>query len=181
MAESLDNNYLLIGKITSAFGIKGWIKVYSYTDPHQNIGHYCPWYVGHSSEQSINLKPVDCLSVKSQGKSLIAQLKDCNDRNSAESYRGLWIWAQVKQMPSLADHEFYWRDLIGLSVINRENQCLGIVHQLMETGANDVLQVNPSNNSIDNQQRLIPYVPGHYIDRVDLANKRLFVCWESDF
>lgn len=174
-------DYLLIGKVTSAFGIKGWVKVYSYTEIHQDIGQYTPWYFSSSEQSPENLQEVTPLDVKPQGKILAARLKGCDDRNQAELFHGLWIWGRKEQLPKLDDDAFYWSDLIGLTVINLQKENLGKVYQVMETGANDVLQVNPTLESLDNQKRLIPYTWQQAIISVDIEQQEIIVDWDADF
>ncbi len=168
------SQYVVIGKISSAYGIKGWVNVHSFTDPVTNILDYQPWYLlplkaGRKQE------PVRIVSGRAHGKQVVAQIEGCNDRNQAELYRGLEIAVHRDQLPEPDKSEHYWIDLEGLSVVNREGIKLGVVDSLMETGANDVLVVK------GDKEHLIPYVKDEFILDVDLENGRITVDWDPDF
>lgn len=163
---------LIVGKLNGASGIKGWVKVFSYTDPKENILNYSPWYLkldGQWQEASI-------INGREQGKTVVAQLEGCNDRNTAESYRGVEIAIDESQLPQLEDGEYYWRDLVGLTVVNVAGDEMGTVDKMMETGANDVLVVKTASK----EELLIPYVPEYSVMKVDLESKQITVDWEFD-
>lgn len=164
---------LIVGKLNGAYGIKGWVKVYSFTSPKENILNYKPWYL----KQNGQWQEVTVLSGREQGKTLVAQLEGCDDRNLAESYHGVEIAISKSQLPSLGDGEFYWRDLIGLNVVNQAGEQLGQIKKLMETGANDVLVVKQPQGG----ELLIPYVPEYSVINVDLNAGEMLVDWESDY
>lgn len=164
---------LIVGKLNGASGIKGWVKVYSYTDPKENILNYSPWYLKLDGQW----QQVSILNGREQGKTVVAQLKGCNDRNTAESYRGVEIAIEESQLPQLEEGEYYWRDLIGLTVVNMAGEELGTVKKMMETGANDVLVVKTASK----EELLIPYVPEYSVMKVDLESKQITVDWELDY
>ncbi|GAA4364212.1 ribosome maturation factor RimM [Kangiella marina] len=164
---------LIVGKLNGAYGIKGWVKVYSHTSPKENILNYKPWYLKLNGRW----QEVAILNGREQGKTLVAQLEGCDDRSQAESYHGIEIAIEKSQLPELNDGEFYWRDLIGLSVVNQAGEQLGQVKKLMETGANDVLVVKSSKGD----ELLIPYVPDYSVIDVDLKTAQITVDWESDY
>lgn len=164
---------LIVGKLNGASGIKGWVKVYSYTDPKENILNYSPWYLKLDGQW----QKVSIINGREQGKTVVAQLEGCNDRNTAESYRGVEIAIEESQLPQLEDGEYYWRDLIGLTVINLAGEELGTVKKMMETGANDVLVVKTASK----EELLIPYVPEYSVMKVDLDSKQITVDWELDY
>jgi len=168
---------LSVGRIQSAYGIKGWVWVYSNTDPAANIFAYTPWYlqVGQAWRE------VRIADWREQGKGLVLRLDGCTDRNAAEALHGAVIWTAKANLPDLPEGDYYWSDLIDLSVWTVDGQLLGQVHSLMETGANDVLVVKPVSGSIDQNERLIPWLPGQVVTQVDIANKRLTVDWDIDF
>ena len=117
------------------------------------------------------------LNGREQGKTIVAQLEGCDDRNLAETYHGIEVAIAQSQLPKLGKGEFYWRDLIGLSVVNQAGEQLGQIKKLMETGANDVLVVKQPQGG----ELLIPYVPDYSVINVDLAAGEMLVDWESDY
>lgn len=164
---------LIVGKINGASGIKGWVKVYSYTDPKENILNYSPWFLKLDGQW----QQVSIVNGREQGKTVVVQLDGCNDRNTAESYHGVEIAIAESQLPKLEEGEYYWRDLVGLSVVNLAGQELGTVKKMMETGANDVLVVKTASK----EELLIPYVPEYSVMKVDLESKQITVDWELDY
>jgi len=168
---------LSVGRIQSAYGIKGWVWVYSNTEPPSNIFAYTPWYLQVGQEW----REVKIADWREQGKGLVARLQDCADRNAAEALHGAAIWTDKANLPDLPEGDYYWSDLMDLSVWTVDGKLLGQVHSMMETGANDVLVVKPSVGSIDQTERLIPWLPDRVVTTVDIANKRLTVDWDIDF
>ena len=129
------------------------------------------------------LEPVEFDAVKAQGKGLVAHICGVDDRTLAEGYRGLEVVVPASALPPLPTGDFYWRDLQGLSVWcqdGAEKVLLGRVDYLIETGANDVLVVKACEGSIDERERLIPYLPGDTVTRVDLEEALIEVDWFVD-
>ncbi len=170
-------NKIVVGRITSAYGVKGWVKVFSYTQPMENILEYPEWVLTKGKEQ-LALKLV---TGKRHGKTLVAQLEGISDRNGAEPLRGFDISVAEAELPELPEGEYYWYQLQGLKVLTLEGECLGVVDSLMETGANDVLVVRPTAGSLDKRQRLVPYVPDEYIREVSLDAGHMVVDWDPEF
>ncbi len=163
---------IIIGKIVGVHGIKGWLKILSFTRPRQNIFDYGPWLVKQSEEwQEIQL-----LEGKPQGKGLVASLEGITDRDEAMALVSSEIAIDRDQLPEPKEGEFYWHDLINMQVINQQNEVLGVVKELLETGANDVLVVGD-----DKQRYLIPYVQDVYIKDVDTEQGVIQVDWQSDY
>lgn len=165
---------VVVGKITSAYGIKGWVNIHSYTDPITNILKYQPWFLSGRKKGELG-KTVRIVNGRAQGKHVVAQLEGCDDRNQAETYRGLEIAVDRDQLPEPQENEHYWIDLIGLEVVNLGGVKLGVVDSLMETGANDVLVVQGE------KEHLIPFVEKEFIHDIDLENRKITVDWEADF
>ncbi len=162
---------IMIGRISGLYGVRGWVKVFSYTCPIKNILNYSPWQLGKNGLwQTIAVS-----EGRSQGKGIIARLESIIDRDQASRFLGAEIAVERQQLPQLADGEYYWADLIGLTVINREGVTLGRVDHLLETGANDVLVVKGE------RERLIPFLLEHVVLDVDLAQSVLRVDWGVDF
>jgi len=177
---------LVVGKIVGCFGIKGWVKVHSYTEPVENMLGYGSCMLRRRTGQ----EPIEFDAGHPQGKGLVAHIKGVDDRTLAESYKGLEIVAATSELPQLGVGEFYWRQLQGLQVWCKDKDSkedgdkrvlLGIVDHLIETGANDVLVVKACEGSIDQSERLIPYLPGDVITRVDLEEAVVEIDWFLDF
>lgn len=162
---------MIVGTVAGVFGVKGWIKVRSETDPLTNILGYSPWYL--KSGQSNQWRRHDLEQGQRHNKGLIAHLKGCDDRDMAAGLVGCQIAVDRSQLPETGEGEYYWSDLIGLVVENRQGRTLGRVNDIMQTGANDVLVVQNGENEL-----LIPYVPGHYIDKVEIDQGKMIVDWE---
>jgi len=169
---------LLVGKINAAYGIKGWVKVYSYTDPIEQILTYAPWYLGQGGSKQVQF---GFDQAKKHNKGIIVLPSGFKDRNQAEALIGNTIWVDRAQLPELAEGEFFWHQLEGLQVWNEAGELLGQVSHLFETGASDVLVVEASSASVDDRERLIPYVEGETVLRVDLEAGRLLVAWLIDY
>lgn len=169
-----DKDIVILGHLAGAYGVKGWVRVYSETSPIDNILQYSPWYL-ESHRGSDRWQSIEVIEGRRQGKGIVARIQGCDDRDRAAEMRGLRIAVHAEQLPTLESDEFYWRDLIGLKVINRQGIALGRVSSLMETGNNDVLVV------AGDRERLIPYLPGSSIIEVDTDQKRILVDWDEDF
>lgn len=172
----LEKELAVLGKIVSVHGIRGAVKVYSYTDPIDNILDYKNWILRQGDKQLT----VKLQSGRIQGKVLVAELKDLTDREEARNLVDFEICVYRDELPKLVDDEYYWYQLQGLKVINQQDQLLGQVDHLLETGANDVLVVRPCTDSIDDKERLLPYID-QCVLTVDLAAGELKVDWDAEF
>jgi len=167
----------VLGKITTAFGIKGWVKVYSYTEPMTNILEYPIWHIRKNGQW----QEFKVLQGKPQGKGLVASLQGITDRDLALSLHQCEVGVPEEALPELEEDEHYWFQLIGLKVVNTEGVVLGQVKELFDSGGgNQVLTVTPCEGSIDKQQRLLPFVD-QYILEVDLDGSVIQVDWDPDF
>lgn len=171
-----DPDLVVLGKIVSVFGIRGDVKVYSYTDPMDNLLKYRQWILIRNDER----RQVQMASGRLHGKVLTARIKGLDDRELAREHIGFLICVPRSELPELEPEEFYWSQLEGLRVINREGQLLGQVDHLLETGANDVLVVKPCAGSLDGRERLLPYTE-QCVEQVDLAAGEMRVDWDADF
>ena len=169
-----DKDIVILGHLAGAYGVKGWVRVYSETSPIDNILQYSPWYL-ETHRGSDQWHSVDLISGRRQGKGIVARIQGCDDRDRAAEMRGIRIAVHAEQLPALDSTEYYWRDLIGLEVINQQGVAFGRVSSLMETGSNDVLVVD------GDRERLIPYLPGSSVIEVDTRLKRILVDWDEDF
>lgn len=167
-----DDNYLVVGRINGLHGVRGWVKVYSHTQPRENILTYTTWYLQRDGQW----RPVQLEDGRTQGKGVVAKLQGVDDRDAAALLMETPVAIHREQLPQAAPGEYYWTDLEGLAVVNREGVHLGVVSYLMETGANDVLVVKEGGN-----ERLIPFVQGQFVLDVDLAAGVITVDWDPDF
>ncbi|MGK0441564.1 MAG: 16S rRNA processing protein RimM [Pseudohongiellaceae bacterium] len=172
---------VVIGKITSVYGIKGWIKIHSYTEPMENVFSYTDCFIQRGGQW----QPISFEGGKRHGKGLVAQISGVDDRDIAAQYCKCEIATSVKAFPALAEDEYYWHQLEGLKVFTADESgkelLLGKVDHVLETGANDVLVVSKCAGSIDKEERLIPYLPGQFIKDVDIENGLIRVDWDPEF
>jgi 16S rRNA processing protein RimM len=181
-ALSAENEKLIVGRISGVYGVKGWVKVYSDTDPREGITDYNPWYLKQGSGNNGEWREVTVETGRRQAKTVIAKLEGVDDRDAAMQLSGALIAIMPDQLKKLAKGEYYWRDLIGLRVINREDVELGMVQRLMETGANDVLVVaGGSADRRESKEHLIPWTLGQAVLEVDLEQQLIRVDWDEDF
>lgn len=173
------NDMLVVGKITGCHGIKGWVKIHPFTEQPDSFANLGEWYLNRRGVfQAIKFD-----AVRAQGKGLVAHIPGVDDRSLAEAYKGLEIAVPSTALPQLPEGDYYWRELQGLQVWCRnagEKVLLGVVDYLIETGANDVLVVKACDGSIDKRERLIPYLPGDTVKRVDLDEAVIEVEWFID-
>lgn len=167
----MSEQHISVGKISGVFGIKGWVKVFSFTDPRENILTYSPWLLKKNDET----KTIAIVDGQLQGKTIVAQLAGIDDRNHAESLMGWDIFINPEQLPKTAKDEYYWSDLIGLTVETIDGVQFGVVDSLLETGANDVLIVQGE------RERVIPFLQGQTIISVDLDAGKITVDWDPEF
>lgn len=172
---------VILGRISGVYGVKGWVKVFSYTDPMEAIVDYSPWFIRAENRKTSDWTEVRLKSGKRHAKTVVAKLENCNDRDQAMAYVGTEIAIDLQQLEQLKDkNEYYWRDLIGLQVINQQDIALGTVKSLLETGANDVLVVVSEAHG-ENIERLIPWTMDIAIIKVDMAQGVITVDWDADF
>ena len=157
--------------------MRGAVKVYSHTDPLDNVLDYAEWSLNRGSEQ----RTVSVLGGRVQGRVLVVNLKGIDDRNKAEELVDFEISIASDALPELEDGDFYWHQLEGLQVVNQEGQLLGKVDHLLETGSNDVMVVKPCAGSVDQRERLLPYLPGQFVIKVDLETQVMQVDWDAEF
>ena len=175
-----DASETVLGKVTSPFGIKGWVKVYSYTSPADGILDYTTWTLVSPAGAGPR-RVVKVVEGRRQGKILAVRLEGVSERDQAETLRDCEIRVSTDQLPALPEGEYYWHQLEGLAVINQDGQRFGVVDHLIETGSNDVLVVQPDGASMDQQTRMIPYLPEQFVVRVDLDAGEIHVDWDPDF
>ena len=182
VSNANDQDITILGKITTAFGIKGWVKVYSYTDPMTNILQYPVWLLNIGGQW----KEYKLRDSRPQGKGLAAVLEGINDRDQALALSQVEIGIPTSDLPELEEDEHYWFQLEGLKVFhvsdeNADGQLLGQVTELFDSGGgNQVMKLKPCEGSVDKQQRMIPFVDAIVLD-VDLDTGEIQVDWDPDF
>jgi len=172
-----EQDITILGKVSTAFGIKGWVKVYSYTQPMTNILEYPVWLLKVNGQW----KEYKLRDSRPQGKGLAAALEGINDRDQALALSQVEIGVPTSDLPELDENEHYWFQLEGLKVKHTDGQLLGQVKELFDSGGgNQVMVVTQCEGSVDKQQRLIPFVDAIVLD-VDLDGGEVQVDWDPDF
>ena len=161
---------VILGRISGLFGVKGWVRVFSYTEPRQSILEYAEWMLRRNGDWTA----VQVAEARLHGKSVIVRLDGIVDRDAAAAYIGADLGVQRDKLPQQEQGRYYWADLEGLAVVHRDGRRLGTVAHLLATGANDVLVVQGE------REILIPFVLDTVILDVDLAAGVINVDWEWD-
>lgn len=168
-----DGRRVLLGRIVGVHGLRGEVKLESWTEPRLRILDYRPWLLETAPGE---VKQIGRVQGRAQGKGVVASLPGVADREAAAALIGANIYVPRPALPALQG-EFYQEDLAGLAVVNLAGVSLGKVSHLFDTGANLVLVARDG----DGRERLIPYVPDVYVQAVDLKAGRITVDWDEDF
>lgn len=169
---------LIIGKIGAPYGVKGWVKINSFTQNKESIFDYAPWKI--SFEQGAD-QTIEVDQWRYQSKSLVAKLIGVDCRNSAELIKNASINIDSSQLPEL-ENDYYWKDLIGMKVITQSGYDMGIVKDMFETGANDVMLVKANiNDAFGQKERLLPFLYDSVVLNVDKQGKTITVDWDPAF
>ncbi len=164
------NDKICVGHITGVHGLKGWVKVFSSTNPRENIVNYSPWMV----DAGEGLETIE-VHGRLQGRLVLAKLAGAETRDEAAGLIGAKIYIWPEQLPELGQDEYYWSDLIGMKVESVQAEALGRVDDMLETGANDVMVIK------GDRERLIPFVLNDIVREVDLNRRSIIVDWPADF
>ena len=171
-----------VGRIADAWGIKGWFKVLPHSASPEALFSSKRWYL-LPTERGVKTFSGSMLlrvrEAKEHSDTVVASAHDVDDRAAAEALKGARIFIPRSSFPTAGDDEFYWVDLIGLSVVNREGVELGRVKELLSTGPQTVLVIEYE-EAEKTAERMIPFVSA-YVDAVDLAAKRITVDWQPDY
>lgn len=174
MSQASDT--VVIGKIGAPYGVKGWVKITTYTDEIQGVFDYSPWLLGDE------LKEYTVDQWRTHNKGVVAKLIGVESRDDAESIKNLEISIKAEQLPQLAGDDYYWRDLVGMQVVTEQGYDLGAVKELFETGANDVMLVKAnSNDAFGQKERMLPFLREQVIKTVDMQAKTIKVDWDPGF
>jgi len=176
ISSSNINNQVVLGKITSPYGIRGWLKIHSYTDKKDNIIYYQPWIIHfHNEYHEIKLE-----DWKTRASSFIIKIKGYNTRDESIKFSNTNIIGDSSLFPILEDGEYYWTELIGCHVITKEGYNVGTVLELFSTGSNDVLVVHSS--LLKNKKKLlIPFINQEVIKTIDILSRYIEITWSKNF
>ena len=189
--SGLPDDAIEVGRILDAWGVKGWLKILPHSTHPEALYSAKSWFL---QVPDTKFRPgfnaftgtvsIDVDEAKTHSGSVVAKVTGLDDRNDAEALRGCRIFLPRSSFPSASKDEYYWVDLIGLNVVNREGVALGCVRDLMATGPHSVLCVEYTATQEDGSQaaaeRMIPFV-AVYVDAVDIAGKSITVDWQPDY
>lgn len=167
-----NNNFVIIGSFGTVYGVKGWIKVISFTDPADNITQYEHWYL----KLKDRWEPIPIENIKYQHNHLIVKIVDYDNPEEARFFTNKLIGIKRKELPTLVSQEFYWHDLMGLEVKNIQGEALGVVVEILSTGSNDVFVVQDQ----EGKRHLIPYTE-EAVKSIELDRQLMIVDWNSEF
>lgn len=168
----------VMGRFGAVFGIKGWLKVFSFTEDPENLFTYTPWFFRYQDGEWQN---IEIESYKRHADGFIAKIKGIDIREEAQSYTGAEIGILGSSLPSMPQGTYRWRDLIGMKVVTVDGYNLGVVKSMMETGSNDVLVVKAEkDDKYEIKERLLPYIDDVIVS-VSLSDKVIQVSWDPDF
>ncbi len=165
---------VIVGHISGLFGVNGWVKVFSFTEPRKNILSYLPWrlHLGNAGGNGVEYKVVEG---RVHGKGLVARLDGVDDRDAAAQLVGAEIRVGREMFDAPDRDQYYWADLVGMQVQTVDGQALGTVDRVLATGANDVLIVEGE------RRRLVPFLVEEVVKRVDLGARTIVVEWDPEF
>lgn len=176
--KSAMDNAVILGKLGSAYGIRGWLRVFSSTEDAESIFDYQPWFI----QQAGKWVAIELEGWRNHSQDLVIKIKGVDDRDAANALVNREIAVDESQLPVLDEGDYYWKDLMGCQVVTVAGYELGSVTAMMETGSNDVLVVKANlKDAFGIKERLIPFLDGQVIKTVDLAAKTIEVDWDPGF
>lgn len=169
------SNLVVMGRIVAPYGVFGWLKVLPDTETLDSLFDYDTWWIGKDD----NWRELEVIEAKVHNDVLVVKLRGIDDRDAAFACKGKQVAVPRDALPEAPENEYYWSDLIGLTVKNQQEVVFGQIADVFATGANDVIVVN--GGELNNErERLIPFTP-QVIVNVDLAEKIMLVDWDADF
>lgn len=169
---------VILGKIGAPYGIKGWLKLTPYTDDPEGMFNYDTLLIqldGQWQQQKV-------ANWRRHNNGIVLKFDAVDDRDSAQRFTHAEMAVAAEDLPDLAEDEFYWRDLIGLSVTNESGYSMGQVTDILETGSNDVLVVKAKpNDAFGKNERLIPFLTEQVVKAIDKEAKVITVDWDPGF
>lgn len=166
-SKPFTERWVTLGRITGVHGVRGWVRVQSFTRPSDNIFSYGPWLI-----RGVELPRLDH---RASGRGFVVQLKGIEDREIAEELVGEEIQIERSSLPEPEDGEYYWADLLGMQVVTVDETVLGHIDRLLETGAQDVMVVKAGS-----RERMLPFVQGPIVKKVDIPARRIEVDWQLE-
>jgi 16S rRNA processing protein RimM len=175
---------MVMGRVMAPYGVKGWVKVHTYTESKASLLDYAAWWIrpragsgGANCAASGEWREYRIEASREHGASLVAQLAGIRDREAAAALKGADVGVPRAALPAVKANEIYYSDLVGLAVVNRQGARLGVVSKVQDFGAHLVLCVA---DEVTAQERMIPFV-AVYVDSVDVAAGRIDVDWQLDY
>jgi len=169
---------IIVGKIGAPYGVKGWVKINSFTQVTADIFGYSPWQLNGNG---LNNQEIQIDEWRAQGKGLVAKLVGVDSRDDAEHVKNAEISVPTSVLPEL-ENDFYWKDLIGMQVVTDKGYDLGVIKDMFETGANDVMLVKAkTNDAFGQKERLLPFLHDQVVLNVDKQAKSITVDWDPGF
>ena len=173
-------SFVIVGQLGAPYGIRGWLKVSSYTDDIEHIFNYQPWFIKHTPTSA--WQPCRVTNWKRHNKGIVCTIEGFETREAVQQLTNLKIAVSHEAFPQLPEDEFYWQELTGMAVYNQQNYHLGKVKSLLETGSNDVLVVAANaNDAFGQKERLIPLIDESVIKKIDRQAQRIDVDWDPGF
>jgi 16S rRNA processing protein RimM len=178
---NIASDVLIIGSIGAPYGVKGWVKINSFTQNKDSIFDYAPWNIQMQQGADQNTKIIKVEQWRSHAKSLLAKLEGIEDRDAAELVKNAQICIQSSQLPELSN-DYYWKDLIGMQVVTDKGYEMGVVKDMLETGANDVMLVKAKiNDAFGQKERLLPFLHDSVVLDVNKDGNIITVDWDPAF
>lgn len=165
------NRRVILGKVGGLYGVRGWVKLWSFTDPAENLLSYQEVELGLAGDW----RAARLVEGRRQGRALVGRFEGCSDRDQAAPLVGAELAVSRDRLPESRAGEYYWADLVGIEVVTTGGVSLGRIEYMMATGANDVMVVKGE------RERLVPFLPGRFVRDVDLAGGRIVVDWDPEF
>ena len=183
-SATLPADAIEVGRIGEAWGIKGWFKIVPYSNDPEALYNVEQWFLQPAERGAKSFfngtVTLTIKQAKQHSDSVVATAQEIPDRNGAEALRGARIFISRASFPKAADDEYYWVDLLGLDVVNREGVNLGVVKDLLPTGPQTTLVLNYDLPEDKVGERMIPFVSA-FVDKVDLAGRQITVDWQADY
>lgn len=170
---------IVLGRITAPYGVKGWLRLHPFGDEPERWAEIRHWWLGSDEQNVAGWRAYPLQALRQHGRGWVVKLTGIEDRTAAERLVGQWVGAPRSALPATGQDEFYWADLIGLTVVNEKQETLGRVTELIESGAHAVVVVQEGEGE-KTQQRLLPFV-GRVVKDVDVPAGVMRVDWERDW